>query len=287
MSERVLVTGATGKVGLEVVRRLLEAGRDVQAATRSPNRAREILDAEVVEFDFDRAETYDGPIQWADRIFVVPPPFDPRAYATLSSFLDWAVQAGCDHVVVLTAMGVELREDLALRRVERLVEATGAAHTFLRPNVYMQNFHPGFLGREIREESRFHLPTEASRVSVVDARDVAAVAAHVLTSDAGEHDGRGYTLTGPEALDHEEIARILSEAVGREILYVPEEDASMAERLAELGWPREQVDVVLDFFRSIRDGVRAAVTPDVRNLLGRPAISFRDFAGSHADAWRA
>lgn len=289
MSERVLVTGATGKVGREVVRLLVEGGREVQAATRSPGQARELLgsDAEVVEFDFDRAETYDGALQWADRVFVVPPPFDPHAYRTLASFLDWAVQAGSDHVVVLTGMGVEEREDLALRRVEHLVEETGVVHTFLRPNVYMQNFHPGFLSREIRGEGRFHLPSGDARVSLVDARDVGAVAARVLTEAAGGHDRRGYTLTGPAALDHHRIAELLSRASGREITYVPEEDREMAERLGELGWPPERVEVVLDFFGSIREGARAAVTSDVRDLLGRPATSFESFAEEHADAWRA
>ena len=288
MGERVLVTGATGKVGREVARRLLERDVAVKGATRSPDAAQRLLpaDVSVVEFDYELAATWDAVVEWADRIFVVPPPFDPYAYRTLSSFLDWAVQAGVVQVVVLTAMGVEDREELALRRVERLVQETGVAHTFLRPNVYMQNFHPGFVGREIRAEGRFHLPAGEARVSLVDARDVGAVAARVLTADAEAHHRRGYTLTGPEALDHHEIAAVLSRVAEREIEYVPDEDASMAARLRQAGWPQDRIDVVLEFFAVIRSGTRAAVTADVEELLGRPATGLEAFAREHADAWR-
>ncbi|MGD2068326.1 MAG: NmrA family NAD(P)-binding protein [Gemmatimonadota bacterium] len=287
MSERILVTGATGKVGREVVRVLLDEGITVMGATRSPDQAGEMLPAgtSVVEFDYDRADTYDAPVEWADRILVVPPPFDPHVYRTLASFLDWAVQAGTAHLVLLTAMGVDADEELPLRRVERLVAETGVGHTFLRPNVYMQNFHPGFIGRQIRDEGRFTLPVGGARVSLVDARDVAAVAARVLTDDRGRHDGAGYTLTGPEALDHHEIAAILSEAAGRPVGYEAGTDEAMAGRLRAAGWPDDQIEVVGRFFATIRAGARAAVTGDVASVLGRPARGFAAFAGEHAGAW--
>lgn len=286
MKETVLVTGATGKVGSALVGLLADRGVSVKAGTRRPERARPPLGdgVEVVELDYGRAETYDAAVEWADRLFVVAPPFDPRASDHLASFVDWAVQAGVEHVVLLSAMGTGERDDLALRGVERLVESTGVAWTFLRPNVYMQNFHPGFLGREIRREGRFHLPAGEARVSLVDARDVAAVAARVLTGR--DHAGRAYTLTGPEPLDHEGVAAILSEAAGRSIEYVPTDDDAMARRLAELGWPPDHAAVVVDFLRSIRRGERARVTDDVADLLDRPPRTFQEFAREHAEAWR-
>ncbi|HEX9709071.1 MAG TPA: NmrA family NAD(P)-binding protein [Candidatus Thermoplasmatota archaeon] len=287
MSERILVTGATGKVGSGVARLLTARGVDVKAATRRPDRGRAVLgDAvEVVEFDYDRAETYDGALEWVDRVFLVPPPFDPHASELLSSFLDWAIQAGARHLVSLSAIAIEERDDLALRRLERQIEETGVGYTFLRPNIYMQNFHPGFLGREICEEGAFHLPCGDARVSLVDAGDVAAVAAEVLTTE--DHLARAYTLTGPEALDHDEVAGVLSEAAGRDIRYVRIDDDAMAERVAARGWPPDQVDVVVDFFRTLRSGARSRVTDDVERVLARPATRFADFAREHADAWRS
>lgn len=287
MGERVLVTGATGKVGGALVRLLADAGREVKAATRRPEAARERLRelAEIVELDYARAATYDAAVEWADRLFVVAPPFDPRASDHLSSFVDWAVQAGVEHVVLLTAMGTEGRDDLALRRLERLVEKTGVAWTFLRPNVYMQNFHPGFLRREIQREGSFHLPAGDARVSLVDARDVAEVAASTLSGDG--HAGRAYTLTGPQALDHHEVAGILGEAAGRDVRYVPTGDEAMRERLLELGWPAGHADVVVEFFHAIRSGERSRVSGDVEEVLGRAPRSLEDFARENAEAWGA
>lgn len=285
LSEKILITGATGKVGSEVVRLLAGEGVEVKAATRRPDRAGSLGGGvEVVELDYDRAETYDAAVEWADRLFLVPPPFAPNAHERLASFVDWAVQAGCEHLVSLSGMGVDAREDLPLTKLERHVERTGVAFTFLRPNVYMQNFHPGFLGREIREEGTFHIPAADARVSLVDARDVAAVAAEVLTTR--DHVGRSYTLTGPEALDHYEAARVISEAAGREVRYVSSDDADLASRLRDRGWEDDQVEVVLDFFRTIRGGARAGVSGDVEAVLGRPPTSFSAFAGEHAWAWR-
>ncbi len=286
MNENVLVTGATGKVGGQVVRLLLERGASVKAGTRRPERGRKILPkgAEVVELDYTRTETYDAAVEWADRVFLVPPPFDPHAYRTLSSFVDWAVSAKVRHVVLLSAMGVEDRPDVPLRSVETQLQGSGVDWTVLRPNVYMQNFHPGFLGREIREEGVFRIPAGDGRVSLVDGRDVAAVAAECLTGS--RHLGRIRTLTGPEALSHDEVAAVLSEEAGREVRYEAVEDERMRERLLERGWPEDQLEVVLRFFASIREGDRAHVTGDVADVLGREATSFRAFAQENAAAWQ-
>lgn len=286
MSERILVTGATGKVGQELVQILAGSGAEVTAATRRPNRAASLFDddVEVVELDYEVAATFDGAVEWADRVFLQPPPLDPDAHKTLGTFLDWTVQAGTEHVVALSAMGMEEREDLPIRRLERHIDSLGIAYTFLRPNIYMQNFSSGFLGDRIRRTGAFSLPVNGARVSFVDGRDVAAVAARALSGD--EHVGRSYTLTGPEALDHAEVVGILSEVAGREITFSSVSDGEMREWLQGAGWRPEVAEVVLDLYRSVRDGVREAVTGDIEEILGRPPTSFRQFAGDRSAAWQ-
>lgn len=285
-AEKVLVTGATGKVGGELVRRLLAEGREVKAATRRPEVARSILGhaVEVVELDYDATETWDGAVQWADRVFLVPPPFDPRADERLVPFLDWAVQSGSRHLVLLSAMGIEARERLALRRIEQRVERTGVAWTFLRPNIYMQNFARGFLARMIRDDGVFRLPVEDAHVSFVDGRDVAAVAAAVLADD--RHFGRAYTLTGPDALTHAETAALMADAAGREVRYEPVPEESMTRTLLDDGWPADQADTFAGLLAAIREGRRSAVTDDVAAILGRGPTPFRQFAAEHAESWR-
>jgi uncharacterized protein YbjT (DUF2867 family) len=285
MTEKILVTGATGKVGSALVGQLLDHGVEVKAATRTPGEPGSLSGgAEVVELDYDATETWDGAVQWADRLFLVPPPFDPQADERLVPFLDWAVQSGTLHVVLLSAMGAEAREQMALRRIEQRIERTGVSWTFLRPNIYMQNFARGFVTRQIRETGRFRLPAGHAPVSFVDGRDVAAVAARILTGE--DHFGQAYTLTGPAALDHFEAASLICAAAGRDVAYEPIEEEQMRVALLGAGWPLDQAETFSRLLATIREGHRAAVTDDVERILGRPPLDFAQFAAEYAEAWR-
>lgn len=284
--EKILVTGATGKLGRELIPRLLSAGREVKAGTRDPQRAQALFGgaAEAVELDYERTETWDAAVMWADRILLIPPPFDPQADQALVPFMDWAVASGVGHVVLVSAMGVEALDDLPLRRVERRIEAVGVPFTFLRPNLYMQNFLASYVVRPIGERRAFALSAGAGQVSFVDVREVAEVAAAALTSDA--HQRLAYTLTGPEALSFGAAAPILAAAAGSEVRYEPISDSQMQELLQGLGWRPEQAQVAVGLFRSVREGARAAVTSDMAAVLGRNPRDFRSFAQEHAAAWR-
>lgn len=287
MSERILVTGATGPVGSELVRLLVESGAEVKAGTRRPERAADLFDprVEVVELDFAQPATFDGAVEWADRLFLQPPPFDPDAHETLAPLLDWAVQARTGHVVSVSAMGMEVRDDLPIRRLERHIESLGVDYTLLRPNFYMQTFSTGFLGDRIRRTSSFAMPVEAARVSLVDGRDVAAVAAVALGST--DHFASAYTLTGPEALTHAEVAAEISHVSGRNVSFDDCTDEEMLGWLVGAGWPQDVAGVVIAMYQAVRGGVRAAVTDDVEHVLDRPATAFSDFAAEHAELWSA
>jgi uncharacterized protein YbjT (DUF2867 family) len=286
MAERILVTGATGELGRELVGLLARPGCVVRAATRDPAAARRIFPAEVevVELDFDRTETYDAAAQWVDRMFLMPPPFDPDAFGTINPFLDWAVSADVRRVVLLSAMDAESMPELALRKVEQHLEGLGIAYTILRPNLYMQNFCSGFLLDGIRNEGRIELCAAAGKVSLVDARDVAAVAAAALRGSA--HDGQAFTLTGSEALGFDEAAAILSEATARPIRYVPVGPERMRDVLRTAQWPVRQVAVGVGLFESVARGRRAPVRQDLQLALGRAPTTFAAFAREHATVWR-
>lgn len=283
--ERVLVTGATGKVGQEVVRGLLEAGFEVKAATRTPDVARELFEdeVEVVELNYDWASTYDGAVTWADRVFLMPPPFSPDAYESIVPFLDWAVASKVRHIVLLSAMMAERKDHLHLRKVELHLQDRGIEHTILRPNLYMQNFHPGFISQQIREDGRIRLPAGEERVSLVDVRDVAAVAVKALTSK--DHFGKAYTLTGEESLTMGEAAAAVSKAAGRRIRYEPVSDEEFQRILEARGWRSEEVEVVLGLFGSIRRWWRAPIYPDLDRVLDRAPRFFSDFCEENASAW--
>jgi len=285
MAEKILVTGATGKVGRELIPFLLDAGLEVKAGTRDPESARAIFSpgVEVVELNYNRTETYDAALTWADRVFLMPPPFTPDAHEAITPFLDWAVSTKVEHVVLLSAMSIPELDDLALRKVERHLEAQDTAHTILRPNLYMQNFHPGFISRQIRAEGRIRLPAGRGRVSLVDVRDVAEVAARALSGS--QHFGRSHTLTGGEALTLEDMADILSRAAGREIRYEAISDEAFRELLEVEPWRPAEVDVVVELFRSIRNDWRAPIHSALERVLGRPPRTFQEFVEEHPEAW--
>lgn len=285
MSERILVTGATAPMGREVVRLLRERGATVMAGTRHPDRASEVLggDVDVVELDYRRAVTFNEAVHWADHLLLQPPAFDPDAHDTLKPLLDWAVQAGTRRVVLVSAMGMSVREDLPIRRLEHHVESLGVEYTILRPNFYMQSFAEGFLADRIKSQQQFQMPVDDARVTLVDARDVAAVAASALVEDG--HAGAEYTLTGPDPLTHAEVARAMSDASGAPIRYTACSDDEMLGWLTGSGWRPDVAGVVIAMYQAVRGGVRAEATDDLERLLGRAPRSFSDFAQEHATHW--
>lgn len=284
---KILVLGATGAVGGQLVQELLQRGQSVRAATRRPAEAAAQLGAavECVRFDLEQPETFAAAVEGVDRVFLLARPGDDEPQRTACPLIDVLKLRGVRHVVALTAMGTELRPDFGLRRVECHLEASGIAWTHLRPNWFMQVFAGGPMLADLRSSGALHLPAGDAKISYIDVRDIAAVAA-VALSEPG-HTGRGYTLTGPEALEHSEITRQISLAAGRTFAYVPIGEEAAGGSLAAAGLPPARIERLLGFYRLVRQGYCAPVSPDVATVLGRPAISFAQFAQDHAACWAA
>lgn len=164
--------------------------------------------------------------------------------------------------------------------VERRIRELGIGFTFLRPNLYFQGllaFAPS-----IAAEGRFFAPIGDGRVSAVDVRDIAAVAAVALTEPG--HAGRTYTVTGPAAITHEEIAAALSTALGREITFVDAPPEVFAERLGGV-LPAWQVGGLLEDYVHYARGEAAAIYPTVAEVTGQQPRDVGQFARDYADAF--
>jgi uncharacterized protein YbjT (DUF2867 family) len=284
MSEQVLVIGATGSVGSELVTLLDRLGEKVRAATREPAAARSPHSAvEFVEFDFERPQTFAATLDGVDRVFLIARPGDDHADRVAFPLIDEMKRAGVRHVVNLSAMGVESRDDFTLRKVERYLEDSGVGFTHLRPNFFMQVFSTGPLLLDIRSTGAIHIPAADAKLSYIDARDIATVAAATLTEQG--HMGKAYTLTGAQALDHQEIARSISGAAGKAIQYDAISEEAARSALASAGLSPERTERLIGFYRLVREGFCAPVSPDVQTVLGRPPISFAQFAKDHASCW--
>jgi len=280
----VVVTGATGNVGLHVARGLAREGVRVRIAARDPERARTLFPtAEVARFAFGDEGTYRGAFEGARALFLVRPPEIAAVKKQIVPAIDAARAAGVGHVVFLSLQGADRNPVAPHRRIEDDLRAAGPAWTFLRPSFFMQNLSTTHR-YDIAENDEVFVPAGRGRTSLVDTRDVAEVAVRALTEPG--HENRAYELTGSEALSYEAVASILSTQLGREIRYANPSPFRFWRRMRARGVAPGYVLVMIALYTVCRLGLAERVTPEMEALLGRPPRTFREFARDHAGAWR-
>ena len=277
----ILVTGASGTVGREVVGALAAAGAQFKAGYRS--RPQNIPDkVESVAIDFDKPETIAPALRGVDTVFLLSNMVEPE-----KRVVDEAKRAGVKKIVKLSVNGAA-EEAFTFARwhraVEKHIEGSGLGWTFLRPSGFMQNFD-NYMGDTIRKQGAFYTATGPRGAGAhIDARDIGAAAAAVLT---GGHEKKAYELTGPRAITYDEAARILSQAAGREIRHVAITPDQFREGALAMGMPAPYVDALVDLDRAYSTGALLQVTGMVKALTGRDPITFEQFAKDNADRFRA
>jgi uncharacterized protein YbjT (DUF2867 family) len=284
----ILVTGATGLNGKELLRLLSARGIAVRALVRDLTKAGSIAElphVEIVQGDMARPETLGAALHDIDRAMLISSS-DPHMLQVQSNFIDAARRAGVRHVVKLSGIMPELDSAFRFARmhgeIEKRLEASGLAFTHLRAGEFM----PAYFRQVpmIASKGAMFLPMEDARIASIDVGDIAEIAARVLTGSG--HEGKTYPLTGPEALTMTEIAAKLSAATGNIIRYVnvPPEAARQAQLAA--GMPPYLADSLFELFAERRNGKESKVWPDAAALLGRPPTSFDDFAKRNAALFR-
>ena len=281
----ILVTGSSGTVGTELLKQLTAKGAKVRAAYRS--RPVSMPGIEGARVDFETGEGLDAAMAGCEAVFLLSGGVADQTGAEIRA-VDAARRAGARRVVKLSVWGAE-GQDFSFakihRPVERAIERSGMAFTFLRPNGFMQNF-VNYDGEAIRSQGAFYYPCHNAAVSHVDVRDIAAVAVAALTEPGAKHAGKAYTLSGPEALTFTQVAEKLSAAVGKPIRYVDPPEAEYRKTLVGMGIPGPYADALIDLSRYYAAGKASAVTPAVREVTGRKGISFDQFARESAGALR-
>jgi uncharacterized protein YbjT (DUF2867 family) len=253
---------------------------------RDQAKARKQFGADVAftTFDFENEDTFAEALEGVEKVFLLPP-LMPNQVEVANAFVDAAKRAGVRHIVKLSVMNADTEPPFTFGKwhaaSERHIHESGLAFTFLRPNSFMQNFMNHFPPRD----GVIYLPWGNGKASFVDTRDIAAVAAEVLTGKG--YEGNTYTLTGPAALGIAEVAKLLSEAAGREIKYVDVPEAAARDGMLQAGLPQWMVDALADLHASQKQDRWTAVTSDIEKVLGKPATSFEQFARDHADRFRA
>ena len=286
MTKRILVICATGKVGVELVKLLHANGERVRAATRNPAAAHTLVpgSVETVEFDFERPETFTHALEGVGKVFLMARPGDNESDKVASPFIEEARKKGIEHIASLTAFGAEKDDHFMLRILEKNIEASGIPYTHVRPNWFMQNFNSGPILHDIRATGAIHLPAANAKISFIDVRDVAAVGAAVLREV--KHIGRAYTLTGGEAMDHFQVAEMLSRAAKKKISYIPISDETARMSLIKAGVDADQIERWSGFYQKVREGFCSPVSDDTVYILGRPPLTFAKYAMDYALSWK-
>jgi len=286
MKNEILVIGATGKLGSQVANCLEQLGEKVRAATRNPEsaRLRSRSTARFVEFDFERPETFPAALKGIEHVFLIARPGDEQPDKVAAPLIEEMKRQSIRHVVDITAMGVETRDDIALHKMEILLEESGIDFTHLRPNWFMQVFSDGPLLKDMVMTNALHLPTADAKISYVDVRDIAAMAATALVKPG--HAGKAYTLTGAEALDHDQVTAEISRASGQVVTYVPIDDETARQAILAAGLSTERAERLIGFYQLVRQGFCAGVTGDIETVLGRLPISFTQFAQDFSSSWK-
>jgi uncharacterized protein YbjT (DUF2867 family) len=281
----ILVTGATGNAGAEVVRELRRRGALARAFVRDAQKARRLLgdEAELVVGDFADAHSVRAALEGVDAV-VLSCADDPRRVEWETAAIDAAAAAGVRRIVKLSTIGAEPGAPVAFwdwhGRVEGHLLDAGPDAVVLRSSFYMSNLLAA--AEQVAATGRLFAPAGEARVAMIHPRDVGATAAAAATGSgaAGVH-----VLSGPEAIGYEQVAAELAAATGREVEFVDVPDEAARQALLDADVPEFVADQLVNVFRMLRRGAAAEVTDAVERLTGEPPRAFADFAREHAGAF--
>jgi uncharacterized protein YbjT (DUF2867 family) len=274
---RILVVGASGTVGSELSRLLAAQGEQVVKAT-----SRQATASDQVQLDLVSRAGLPTALSGVDRAFFLAPPGHADQEALLAPLIDEAKSRQLRKVVLMTAMGANADENAPMRKAERRLEASGLAYNIIRPNWFMQNFNTFWL-HGIQSAGQIFLPVGTAKGSFIDARDIAAVAARLLTSDT--YANRDFDLTGPRALDHAEVAAILTQTTGKPIGFTDITPDAMLQGLLGAGLPRDYAEflvLILGFFKA---GYAERTTDAVQQITGQAPRTIEQYAKDYRASW--
>ena len=282
--QKVLITGATGNVGLEVIKALhqLPHQRSIVAGVRNLAEDRERLAAynvQLVKFDFTDLSTYRAALADCAILFLLRPPQITAVEKYFKPLLDLARERNVQHIIFLSVQGVEKSSIIPHHKIEKLIVASKIPYTFLRPAYFMQNFTTT-LRRELINNHKIFLPAGAAKFTLIDLRDVGAVAAKIIAAPE-KHLDTAYELTNPEKLDFQEMATQLSAGLGTPIDYQSPNllQFFLAKRKEKVPAGFILVMIVLHYLPRFQK--EPAITDWVEKITGRPPATFGQFIRDH------
>jgi (4-alkanoyl-5-oxo-2,5-dihydrofuran-3-yl)methyl phosphate reductase len=284
----ILVTGATGNVGSELVSQLLDLNQRVRVLTRDPQKVAHWGDrVECAVGSFDQPSTLETALQGVDRIFLMT---SEVGAGQVEAMMSAARQADVRHVVYLSSTGAKY-PNLLLGKWhhdrEEAIRASGLTWTFLRPGNFMSNTL--MWAQTIKTQGTVYFPGGEGRTAPIDPQDIAAVAALALLHPG--HDGRIYELTGGELLTAAQQTETLARVLDKPIRYVDIPPSTAHEGMLKSGMPPLVADAVIEVFSFVRvgrfpDGQEAQINDTFEQVAGRKPRPFEVWCRDHVSAFQ-
>ena len=285
MTHSVVVIGATGNVGTEVVKALQKVGVPVRAAVRDVTKVAKPFDqsVEYVQFDFKRPATFEATFKDVKSLFLMRPPDISNAQRDILPVIEAAKQAGVAHIVFLSLLGAENNKLVPHHKIEQLLQASGMKWTFLRAGFFMQNFDTTQC-QDIKERDDLFVPAGIGKTSFIDVRDIGAVAALALTQPG--YTNKAYNLTGSEALDYYQVAHIFTQVLGHPVRYSQPSAIQFFWRWWRIRkTPLAFALVMTVLYVTVALGRASKVSSELAELLGRPPLTMQQYVEDYQQVW--
>ncbi len=283
----ILITGATGNNGGEIVKQLLAVDASVRILVRERQKdaakiaALEAQGVEVFQGDLAQPSSLEPALENVESALLLSSVM-PNQVELQGNFINASKRAGVKHIVKFSMLGADVNSPMLLgqwhAQTEKQLESSGIAWTHLRPNDLMQNMQR--FVETIQTQGTINLPVQDGKVSMVDARDVAAVAVKALTQP--NHEGKTYVITGAEALSYTDVAQKLSAALGKQIRYVDIPPDTAKQAMMQSGMPEWVANIMTTLYTMESHGSNAEVTNTVVEVTGKEPITFDQFAQTFA-----
>ena len=281
----ILVTGATGTIGSHLVPSLLDQDAPVRVLVRNADMAQATFGdrVDIVAGDLRDASSVSVALKGVDRVFLNSPSLD--GFIDLQRpLIDAANAAGVGHLVRLSVAGAAPDATTSYGRghfvLDQHLKASTLSWTILQPNGFMQNLLSNV---ETIRTGAIYASAGGGHVAMIDARDIAEVAASVLTT--GGHAGESLVLTGGEAVTYDDVTAAFATELGHDVRYVDVPPEVTRQNLLGFGLPAGQVEDILALFAIFRAGYASTVTPTVANVLGRAPRSLATFVHDYRAAF--
>lgn len=279
---RILVTGFTGKVGLQVAKYLKEKDIPMVCAVRNIETAKAKFGYgyEYVFLDFSDPSTFDGALENVNRIFLLYPPGENLQF---DIFLKKAKEKGIKQIVYLSLKDVQFMPFIHHYKMEKLIKSYQIPYTFVRAGYFMQNLND-FLCKEIKERQRIYVPAGKGKTSFVDTRDLAEVTALSLINSE-KHTNKIYVITGNEAFDFYEVAKIMTGVLGVNIEYTNPSVKEFKEFMQQIGEDKTFTNVVVGVHFPTKLGLAGGIKHDFEKITGKNPTTLKNYIKDYKDSW--